>query len=142
MYEQIRRNRRASWLLAGIVVAILAMLGFAIGYATVGGTQGGIGLLGVFGVVAIAWSIIGYYTGDKMVLAVSGARRVTHAEEPQLFNVVEEMAIAAGLPQVPAVYVLDAPSPTPSPLGATRSTLPSPSRAGFSSSSTVSSSRA
>ena len=111
MYEQISRNRRASWLLAGLVVAILAMLGFAIGYATIGGTQGGIGLLGVFGVVAIAWSIIGYYSGDKMVLAVSGAHRVTHAEEPQLFNVVEEMTIAAGLPQVPAVYVLDEASP-------------------------------
>jgi heat shock protein HtpX len=111
MYEQISRNRRASWLLAGLVVAILAMLGFAIGYATVGGTQGGIGLLGVFGVVAIVWSIVGYYSGDKMVLAVSGARRVTHAEEPQLYNVVEEMTIAAGLPQAPAVYVLDEASP-------------------------------
>ena len=111
MYEQIRRNRRASWLLAGLVVAMLAVLGFAIGYATLGGAPGGLGLLGVFGIVAIAWSIIGYYSGDKMVLAVSGARRVTHAEEPQLFNVVEEMTIAAGLPQVPAVYVLDEASP-------------------------------
>jgi heat shock protein HtpX len=111
MYEQISRNRRASWLLAGLVVAILAMLGFAIGYATVGGTQGGIGLLGVFGIAAIVWSIIGYYSGDRMVLAVSGARRVTHAEEPQLFNVAEEMTIAGGLRQVPAVYVLDEASP-------------------------------
>ncbi len=111
MYEQIARNRRASWLLAGLVVAILAVLGFAIGYAAVGGTQGGIGLLGVFGVVAILWSVIGYYSGDKMVLAVSGARKVTHADEPRLFNVVEEMTIAAGLPQVPAVYVLEDPAP-------------------------------
>ena len=111
MYEQIARNRRASWLLAGLVVAILAALGFAIGYATMGGESGGIGLLGVFGIVAILWSIIGYYSGDKMVLAVSGARRVTHADEPQLYNVVEEMTIAAGLPQVPAVYVLDEDSP-------------------------------
>jgi heat shock protein HtpX len=111
MYEQIARNRRASWLLAGLVVAILAALGFAIGYAVTGDTPGGIGLLGVFGIVAIAWSIIGYYAGDKMVLAVSGARRVTHAEEPQLYNVVEEMTIAAGLPQPPAVYVLDEASP-------------------------------
>jgi heat shock protein HtpX len=111
MYEQIARNRRASWLLAGLVVAILAGLGFVIGYATIGSTPGGLGLLGVFGVVAIVWSIIGYYTGDKMVLAVSGARRVTHAEEPQLYNVVEEMTIAAGLPQVPAVYVLDDAAP-------------------------------
>jgi heat shock protein HtpX len=111
MYEQIRKNRRASWLLAGLVVALLAMLGFAIGYATLGGTSGGIGLLGVFGIVAIAWSIIGYYAGDKMVLTVSGAHKVTHAEAPQLYNVVEEMTIAAGLPQVPAVYILDEASP-------------------------------
>jgi heat shock protein HtpX len=111
MYEQIRKNRRASWLLMGLVVALLAMLGFAIGYATIGGTSGGIGLLGVFGIVAIAWSIIGYYAGDKMVLTVSGAQRVTHAEAPQLYNVVEEMTIAAGLPQVPAVYILDEASP-------------------------------
>jgi heat shock protein HtpX len=111
MYEQIRRNRRDSWLLAGLVVAMLAVLGFAIGYATIGGTSGGLGLLGVFGVAAIVWSIVGYYSGDKMILAVSGARRVTHAEEPQLFNVVEEMTIAAGLPQVPAVFVLDEETP-------------------------------
>jgi heat shock protein HtpX len=111
MYEQIARNRRASWLLAGLVVAILAVLGFAIGYAAIGGTQGGVGLLGVFGVVAIAWSLIGYYSGDKMVLAVSGAHRVTHADEPRLFNVVEEMTIAAGLPQPPAVYVLEDAAP-------------------------------
>ena len=111
MYEQIRKNRRASWLLAGFVVALLATLGFAIGYATMGGTSGAIGLLGVFGIVAIAWSIIGYYTGDRIVLTASGARKVTHAEAPQLYNVVEEMTIAAGLPQVPAVYILDEASP-------------------------------
>ena len=111
MYEQIRRNRRASWLLMGFVVALLAMLGFVIGAAVIGGTSGGIGLLGVFGIVAIVWSILGYYSGDKMVLAVSGAHRVTHDHEPQLFNVVEEMTIAAGLPNVPAVYVIEEAAP-------------------------------
>src|SRR5665647_3559300 len=111
MYEQIRRNRRASWLLMGFVIALLAALGFAIGAAVLGGTSGGVGLLGVFGIVAIAWSILGYYSGDKMVLAVSGAHQVTHENEPQLFNVVEEMTIAAGLPNVPAVYVIEEPAP-------------------------------
>lgn len=111
LYEQIARNRRASWLLAAAVVALLAALGFAIGYSTFGGSQGGLGLLGVFGVVAIVWSIIGYYKGAAMVLAVSGARKVTHAEAPQLANVVEEMTIAAGLPAPPTIYVLDEDSP-------------------------------
>jgi heat shock protein HtpX len=107
MYEQITRNRRASWLLMGLVVAMLAALGFVIGYAVVGGSSGGIGLLGVFGVVAILWSVIGYYSGDRMVLAVSGAHRVTHDEEPQLCNVVEEISIAGGLPKPPDVYVME-----------------------------------
>ena len=64
MYEQIRRNRRASWLLAGIVVALLAALGYAIGMAATGAQAGAIGFLGVFGIVAILWSIVGYYAGD------------------------------------------------------------------------------
>ncbi len=111
MYEQIRRNRRASWLLMGFVVALLAALGYAIGAAVVGGTSGGLGLLGVFGLAAMAWSLLGYYSGDKMVLAVSGAHQVTHEDEPQLFNVVEEMTIAAGLPNVPAVFVIEEEAP-------------------------------
>jgi heat shock protein HtpX len=110
MYEQIARNKRASLLLMAAVVAVLLVLGFVIGVAVTGRPYGGLGLLGVFGVIAILWSIIGYYAGAGMVLAVSGARRVTHEEAPQLWNVVEEMTIAAGLP-MPAVYVIDDPSP-------------------------------
>jgi len=110
MYEQIARNRRLSWLLMGVVVALFALVGYVFGLAWTGEQYGGLGLLGVFGVVAIAWSIIGYYTGDKMVLAVSGAHQVTHAEEPRLYNVVEEMTIAAGLGQPPAVYVVEDPA--------------------------------
>ncbi len=111
MYEQIRRNRRASWLLIGMVIALLTSLGYVIGLAYTGTNNGGLGFLGLFGVIAIVWSLIGYYSGDKMVLAVSGARQITHAEEPQLWNVVEEMTIAAGLPQPPAVYVIEDPAP-------------------------------
>jgi heat shock protein HtpX len=111
MYDQISKNRRASWLLMGLVVALLATLGYVIGYAFWGGTSGGLGLLGVFGVVAIVWSLVGYYSGDKMVLAVSRAHQVTHDDEPQLFNVVEEMAIAGGLPQPPAVFVIEDDAP-------------------------------
>jgi heat shock protein HtpX len=111
MYEQIARNRRASWLLMIIVVALLCLLGYVIGFAWIGGSNGGLGLLGVFGVVAIVWSVVGYYAGAGMVLAVSGARRVDHDQEPRLYNVVEEMTIAAGLPQPPAVYVIEDPAP-------------------------------
>jgi heat shock protein HtpX len=56
----------------------------------------------------IAW--LGYLSGSSMVLAVSGARPIRHREDPELFNVVEEMAIAAGVP-MPRVYLIHDPAP-------------------------------
>src|SRR3712207_7846146 len=45
-----------------------------------------------------------------MVLAASRAREVTHEDAPVLFNVVEEMAIAGGLP-IPKVYIIEDSAP-------------------------------
>jgi heat shock protein HtpX len=60
--------------------------------------------------VAFGISLLGYYQGDALVLAVSGAREIQHKDDPELFNVVEEMAIAAGIP-MPRVYLIDDPAP-------------------------------
>ena len=51
-----------------------------------------------------------YFSGDKLVLAVSGAREVDETAAPQLMNVVQEMAIAANVP-MPKVYVVDDSAP-------------------------------
>ncbi|HIC81951.1 MAG TPA: zinc metalloprotease HtpX, partial [Kiloniellaceae bacterium] len=47
--------------------------------------------------------------GDRIVLGLAGARVVSDDEAPQLHNVVEEMALAAGLPK-PRVAVIDTPA--------------------------------
>ncbi len=64
---------------------------------------------GIAAVVALLFSLIGYYSGDQFILATSGARRIHHADAPELFNVVEEMSIAAGIP-MPKVYLIDDPA--------------------------------
>jgi heat shock protein HtpX len=64
---------------------------------------------GIAAVLALLFSLLGYYRGDRFILAVSGARRIRHADDPELFNVVEEMAIAAGIP-MPEVYQIDDPA--------------------------------
>ena len=110
MYEQIARNKRASLVLVAVVVAVLLLLGYVIGFAWTGRSYGGLGVLGAFGIVAIIWSLIGYYAGAGMVLAVTGARQITHDDAPQLWNVVEEMSIAAGTP-MPKVYIIDDQAP-------------------------------
>ena len=109
-YSQIAANRRNSFVLMLILVAILSVLGFAIGYGTTGQTGAGLGWLGIFGVIAIISSVASYFSGDKVVLGVSKARLVTAAEQPQLINVVTEMAIAAAIP-MPAVYLIDDTAP-------------------------------
>ena len=110
MYDQIARNKRDSVLLVAIIIAVLLTLGFAIGFAYWRSSTAGIGLLGVFGIVAIVWSLIGYYGGAGIVLAASHAQRVTRDQAPVLWDVVEEMSIAGGIP-MPAVYVINDPAP-------------------------------
>ena len=106
MYQEIAKNKRLSYLLIVTVTALLIVLGYVIGYAT------GLSWFGLVIALAIAigLGLASYFQGDKMVLAVSHARPVTHEDAPQLYNVVEEMAIASGNP-VPAVYIIDDPAP-------------------------------
>jgi heat shock protein HtpX len=108
--KQIAANKRHSWLLMIILFLVLVALGFVIGYAYWGSTYAGLGLLGIFGVAAIIWSIVGYYTGASIALSVSGAHEITHDQAPQLWNVVEEMTVASGLP-MPKVYIIDSEAP-------------------------------
>jgi heat shock protein HtpX len=60
---------------------------------------------GIAAGLSILFSFIGYHAGSDMVLAVSGAKPLAHEDDPELYNVVEEMAIAAGVP-MPAVYLI------------------------------------
>ena len=109
-YNQVSANRRNSFLMAAFVVAVLGVLGFAIGFAAFGEPAAGLGTTGValaFGGVSAVGT---YFAGDKLVLAVSGAKPVTEKSAPQLLNVVREMAIAANVP-MPAVYLIDDTAP-------------------------------
>jgi heat shock protein HtpX len=109
-YDQIAANRRNSFLMAVFVVAVLGVLGFAIGYAVFGSPAGGVGTT----VVALALgglSGVGtYFAGDSLVLTASAAREVSQEQAPQLFNVVREMSVAANVP-MPRVYVIDDTAP-------------------------------
>lgn len=64
--------------------------------AAIGGIAGGVSLLYV---------LFSYYAGSDVILSISGAHPIRKQDDPQLFNVVEEMAIAAGVP-MPKIYVI------------------------------------
>src|SRR3989454_1351170 len=103
-------NRRNSVLLIGAVTLLLAALGFAIGYGTTGAVEGAVGVTTGAIVLAMVLSVGSYFAGDQLVLATSGAREVTQQSAPQLMNVVQEMALAAGVP-MPKVYIIDDTAP-------------------------------
>src|SRR5215217_139214 len=108
--ERIAVNRRNSVLLISAFLAFVAVFGYVIGYAWIGDPVGALFGLALAFVVGTISGIVTYYAGGRMVLAASRAREITHDDAPVLFNVVEEMTIAAGLP-MPKVYIIDDEAP-------------------------------
>src|SRR5919198_833629 len=109
-YDEIAENKRNSILLALVVVALLAALGFSVGYALTGSSGGGVGATVLAVIVGTLAALGSYYGGDSLVLAASQAKEVDEQSAPQLMNVVREMAIAANVP-MPKVYVIDDTAP-------------------------------
>ncbi|MEE9366103.1 MAG: M48 family metallopeptidase, partial [Dehalococcoidales bacterium] len=110
MWEQIRVNKRNSVILLSTMALCLIALGAVLGLAFGGG--GGV----FFGVIiaTVIWlvlMVVSFSSGDQILLASSKAKLVTYEVHPQLFNVVEEMKIAANLPKMPKIYIINDPSP-------------------------------
>jgi len=112
MWEAIRSNRRKSWLLVGLLGALLVCLGAAIGWAAIGdpGIGGSAGALGALALWLVLM-LIAFFGGDRLLLSSAHARRIAKEDMPRLWNVVEEMTIASGLGKMPSVHLIDDPSP-------------------------------
>jgi heat shock protein HtpX len=108
--DRIAVNRRNSLFLIAGFLAFVAVFGYVIGWAWIGDPMGALFGLGLAFVVGTVSGLATYYGGDRMVLAASRAKEITHEDAPVLFNVVEEMAIAAGLP-MPKVYIIEDSAP-------------------------------
>lgn len=105
MWELIAANRRKSIVIFIGMGLLLILIGFTFGsfYEPENG-----GFFGIF-FALVLWgilSMVSYFAGSKILLAVSGAKEVTQDVHPQLFNVVEEMRIAANLPHQPKIYII------------------------------------
>jgi heat shock protein HtpX len=105
MWELIAANRRKSIFIFIGMGLLLILIGFTFGsfYEPESG-----GFLGIF-FALVLWgilSMVSYFAGSKILLAVSGAKEVTKDVHPQLYNVVEEMRIAANLPHQPKIYII------------------------------------
>jgi len=93
-----------------VMATVLLLLGFIIGMAFFGQEGGMFGLM-IATVIWLILTLISLSSGDQILLAASRAQLVNHEVHPQLFNVVEEMKIAAGLPAMPKIYIINDPAP-------------------------------
>ncbi|MBI1884998.1 MAG: M48 family metallopeptidase [Chloroflexi bacterium] len=118
IWDRIDRNRRntrflfAAFLLlvAGVFAAVGAYIGVANGLeaAELGRVTGAFAAAGL--VLAGALAYFAYYASPAVVLAISEAHQVTKEQEPELYRVVENLCVGAGLPP-PRVYVIEDSAP-------------------------------
>jgi len=114
--DLIRKNKRQSAVLMVTMVVLAVVLGGVMASALavyLGGAPDietlipsillGAGVALVLGVLGATWS---WFGGASAILRMSGAKEIRKQDDPQLFNVVEEMSIAAGLP-MPRVYLIN-----------------------------------
>ncbi len=111
MWEAIAANKRRSAWLIFILALLLAVIGGAIGLLIGGSPE--TALFGLF-IGIVVWGVmllINMAGGESVLLASANAREISHDDAPQLYNIVEEMRIAAALPAMPKVYIIDTPVP-------------------------------
>ena len=105
LYTHIGANIRKTWILFSLFFIIIIGLGWFLSYYF--NDQ-----LILFWAVAISlfMSFISYWFSDKIVLAISGAKPLAHDENQELYHLIENLCITAGLP-LPKIYVIDDPAP-------------------------------
>lgn len=100
-YDFIAGNKRKTAILMAVFVAFVVAIGWLLDQAYDAGGAA-IVFAGGFSVVS---ALTSYYAGDKMALAMSGARPVTAADAPQLVHLVENLCITSGTP-LPKIHVI------------------------------------
>jgi len=105
-YKEIASNKRKSYVLLSFFFVGIIFFGYLLGYYF-GNIYAGV--LIAF-LISLIFTLMGYYSGDSLILQVSGAIPARREKYPHLVNTVEGLAIAAGL-LIPKIYVIPDQSP-------------------------------
>lgn len=102
-YDQISANKRRTYLLVFLFITLVTFLGYVLGLVYGNSYFGLIMAL----IIGLLYFLFSYYAGASTILAMTRAKEATKPEYTHLINIVEGLAIAAGLPKPPKVYVID-----------------------------------
>lgn len=101
IYHHISENKTKTVLLLGAFLILIIALGFVFSQA-----YGSPEILYLAAGFSIIYSLISYYFSSQITLAISRARPVELKDNPELYRLVENLAIAAGLP-TPKIYIIE-----------------------------------
>ena len=103
----IAKNKRNSFFLIGGFMIFFVAMGLLIGMVWGGGDLTfGVVVAVIAAAVAFFLTLGSFYGGSSVLLGMSRAKGITKKDDPQLFNVVEEICLAGGLP-VPKIYLIN-----------------------------------
>ena len=105
MYSAIAANKRNTVIIIALFVGLLGGLSIWWGSATGNGSSA----IFILALVAV-YTLIQYYAASSLAIAMSGAVQIERADNPRLWNIVENLAISEGMP-MPKVYIINDPAP-------------------------------
>ncbi len=105
LYTHQGSNIAKTWFLMAMFFAIVIAIGYAVSWYL-----GDSSILYIAIIFALVMNVGSYWFSDKLVVSMTGAKPATREEYPDLWNVVENLSITAGLP-MPKVYVVNDPAP-------------------------------
>ena len=106
IYSQISQNKVKTYLIMGLFVVFVSLFVYVLSQA-LGYNSGMVIFAFVFALIS---SVGSYYFSDSMVLALSGAKQLENTAGRDVYDIVENISIAAGLP-MPKVYLINDPAP-------------------------------
>lgn len=105
LYTQSDKNIRLTW----FYVTVFLMFVIGVGYIFAG-AMGDSSILYAAVIFSIAMSFVSYWWSDKIVLTMSGAKPVSHESNREIYHIVENLCITAGLP-MPKIYIIEDSAP-------------------------------
>lgn len=109
-WDHVSGNVFKTWLIMFFFSVFFIGVIYVIGRAWFGTELGGLGILGVALIMTGVMNFISYFYSDKIVLAASGAKQIDEKSDKELYRIVENLCLAAGLP-TPKIYIIEDSAP-------------------------------
>ena len=106
LFDQIASNKRRTWILLLVFCLLLALVGYAVGYLFM---RSGLGGLVIALIIGFIYALSMIFQSTEIVMSMNGAREVDEQTAPDLYHVVEDMAMVAQIP-MPRVFIIEDPA--------------------------------